>query len=151
MRNLIEELQRPTSAVRELLENYPIVAREKFRVKVEYSDKYIVCLSLPFICQIHASADVITTLLSDYPEAAKKKKGGMNSLPLHMACTPVCAMGQSWSACKHKSSNEVIAALLSAYPEGTREKDSSNKLPLHYACEHKSSIDVIAALLLAYP
>ena len=89
-----------------------------------------------------ASVEVITLLLTSYPEAARFKDKDIfkrdNKLPLLYAC-------------EKNAPVETITALLMEYPEAARERDVSSSLPIHWTCSNNAPIAVIAALLSAYP
>ena len=84
-----------------------------------------------------ASAEVVSALLSIYPEAAEEKDSECN-VPLHLALT-------------NKASAEVVFALLSIYPEAVEEKNSEGNLPLYLAFENQAPAEVVFALLRIFP
>lgn len=93
-------------------------------------------LPLHSACARQPPADVISTLLTAYPEAARcVDDQGM--YPLHYACG-------------NQASREVIRLLLVANPQAARIADPRGMLPLHYlACWGPSSVSIIDMVLVA--
>jgi ankyrin repeat protein len=84
-----------------------------------------------------SSAEVVSALLSIYPEAAEEKNSEGN-VPLHVAL-------------ENQASAEVVSALLCIFPQAAREKIKGDNLPLHVALKNKASAEVVSALLSIYP
>ena len=94
-------------------------------------------LPIHIACQSHASAEVVSVLLSFYPQGAADKDC-LGRLPLHYACS-------------NGASVEVVEELLSANPWSASAEDIHGWLPIHVACHFGASTDVVKALMTANP
>jgi len=128
--------------------------------------------ALHLACQCGASIDVVSLLISTWPEAVKEKKRN-GQIPLQVACEfgasldvvrallitwPDAAKEKPFSgftplhfACYGRASLDVIQALLNTWPDATKEKDLHGETPLTLACKYGASLDVIRALLSTWP
>eukprot|EP00957_Ditylum_brightwellii_P045272 3432234-Ditylum_brightwellii.AAC.1 len=93
--------------------------------------------ALHLACEYRASLDVISLLLSSWPDAVKEKNS-QEDIPLHVACT-------------HGASLDMISLLLSSWPDGAKEKTSLSQTPLFVACNYKAPYDVVSFLLRSWP
>mmetsp|Transcript_6209 Transcript_6209/g.9545 ORF Transcript_6209/g.9545 Transcript_6209/m.9545 type:complete len:459 (-) Transcript_6209:88-1464(-) len=93
-------------------------------------------LPLHSACARQPPANVISTLLTAYPEAARSVDD-QGMYPLHYACG-------------NQASREVIRLLLVANPQAAKNADPRGMLPIHYlACWGPSSVSIIDMVLVA--
>lgn len=121
------------------------------------------------------SYDVISYLISNYPEAVRIKDPKEDILPLHyalrerrddlMAITSELLAAHPESvqirdsygdlpihiASDKEASLELIELLINGFPEGIRQRDRLNRLPIHICLENDSSDEVILFLLHQWP
>lgn len=94
-------------------------------------------LPLHIACRTRASDEVIKTLLSYCPGAAKLQDS-LGRLPLHYACA-------------NNASHDVIDALIQAYPQGCAQPCAQGWLPLHISISVKRDFYVVKMLLFQCP
>merc|ERR1719469_54358 len=88
-------------------------------------------------CVLQPPPDLVTALLSSYPDGAKSADQD-GWLPIHCAAF-------------YGASQEVIDALIQVHPKGAHCKDEEGRLSLHYACLKGASLNTVTSLLQCYP
>lgn len=112
-----------------LIRSYP--------ASVKMADSYFNRLPIHFACINEPNVEVVRTLLSFFPDGAKKS-AWHGRLPIHNASTA-------------GASPEVVRAILDFYPQGAAVADNYGMLPLHLACLKNAAVEVVRILLLYHP